>query len=241
MTAPSAHAAAASSPLSSRSCWIRRRRPAPMERRSAISRSRAAARASNRLATFEQASSSTSDTMAAITHSGRSNSSRRNDGPCAAERATSGWLMYRARSSAGASAGNVAARSRRNCVMTGCRRCWTSSAVTPGASRPHVRNQCWPGLVSASGRLVVAGIQTSVSTPGSTPVKPSRATPTICVLELAFEREDPAEHRRVAAETTFPECVAEHCDPCRRLATIVGRREHAAVRGHDAKRREEIT
>ena len=50
---------APSSPLSINACWIRRPRPAPIDARTAISRCRAVARATSRLAIFAQAMSST--------------------------------------------------------------------------------------------------------------------------------------------------------------------------------------
>ena len=68
---PRRHAAPATSALSTSICWIRRPRPAPSERRSDISCSRAAVRARNRFATFEPAMSSISAAIPARIHSGR--------------------------------------------------------------------------------------------------------------------------------------------------------------------------
>ena len=90
---------AATSALSTSTCWIKRPRPAPIDRRSAISCSRAAVRARNRFATFEPAMSSTSAAIDARIHSGRSNSRRNGDGPFAADRANSGVFRKRAISS----------------------------------------------------------------------------------------------------------------------------------------------
>ena len=69
-TAPAAAPTTASSTLSAISCRTMRPREAPMASRTAISRSRAVARASIRLARFAQAMSSTSAVMTSRTHSG---------------------------------------------------------------------------------------------------------------------------------------------------------------------------
>jgi hypothetical protein len=71
-TAPTAAAVIATALASTSICCISRARPAPIDRRSAISRSRAAARASIRFARLEHASRSTSVTTAARIHKGRS-------------------------------------------------------------------------------------------------------------------------------------------------------------------------
>ena len=63
--------------LSTNICWISLPRPAPIESRSAISRSSAAARAMSRLATLEQAISNTRNAMIPSTYGGRSKSCRR--------------------------------------------------------------------------------------------------------------------------------------------------------------------
>ena len=54
MSAPNAHEASESRALSISICWINRPRPAPIDMRSAISRSRDAARATSRLATLSR-------------------------------------------------------------------------------------------------------------------------------------------------------------------------------------------
>ena len=69
-TAPATAPATASSTLSAMSWRTMRPREAPMARRTAISRSRALARASIRLARLAQAMSSTSAVMPSRTHSG---------------------------------------------------------------------------------------------------------------------------------------------------------------------------
>ena len=68
---PMRHAAPATIVLSMSICWIKRPRPAPNERRSDISFSRAAICARNRFATFEPAMSSISAAIPVRTHSGR--------------------------------------------------------------------------------------------------------------------------------------------------------------------------
>jgi hypothetical protein len=75
-----------SSPLSINSCCTRRRLPAPIEMRKAISRSLAAERATRRLATFDPAISSTRLATIARIHSGRSKALRISEGPLAADR-----------------------------------------------------------------------------------------------------------------------------------------------------------
>ena len=70
-TTPMRHAAPPTSALSMSICWIKRPRPAPNERRSDISSSRAAVRARNRFATFEPAMSSISAAIPVRIHSGR--------------------------------------------------------------------------------------------------------------------------------------------------------------------------
>ena len=70
---PKTHAANAIRPLSMSICWRRRPRPAPMEIRTAISRSRPVARATRRFATLEDASSTTTPAISARIHRGRSN------------------------------------------------------------------------------------------------------------------------------------------------------------------------
>ena len=98
---PMRHAAPATSALSTSICWIKRPRPAPNERRSDISCSRAAVRARNRFATFEPAISSISAAIAARIHSGRWNLARSGDAPVAADRTCSGVLMNCATRSGG--------------------------------------------------------------------------------------------------------------------------------------------
>ena len=83
---PSRHAAPATSALSMSICWTSRWRLAPIDRRRAISRSRAAVLARNKLATFEPAISRTSPAIAPMIQSERSNCCRSGDGPLAADR-----------------------------------------------------------------------------------------------------------------------------------------------------------
>ena len=95
MANPRIDAVPASKPLSMSNCWINLARPAPIEIRRAISRSRAAARATRRFATLEQAINRTSTTTTARIHNGRSKSIRTMDGvPVAAGLKFSGAFIY---------------------------------------------------------------------------------------------------------------------------------------------------
>ena len=139
--AASTLAAPASSKPSTSNCRSRRPRPAPIEIRSAISRSRASARAVNRLARLEQAISSSKAATAARIHNGRANVSRKRDGPFGAAstcRLPCRKLSTTARDS---SARNPAACSRRKFAYTPCKIGRTASAVTPGFNRPNTINQ----------------------------------------------------------------------------------------------------
>jgi hypothetical protein len=102
-----------------------------MEIRSAISLSRAAVRATSRLATLEQAMSSTRRAIVPTTHSGRSKSCLILEGPFAADRRWTGALTKRSILSRGSSAGRVSACSRRTLVETACRTARASSAAAP--------------------------------------------------------------------------------------------------------------
>ena len=76
MANPRIQATLAIRPLSISSCCISLPRPAPIEIRRAISRSRAAARATSKFAMLEQAINRTSATTVARIHNGRSKSIR---------------------------------------------------------------------------------------------------------------------------------------------------------------------
>ena len=178
--AASTLAAQASSAPSTSNCRMRRPRPAPIEIRSAISRSRASARAVNRLARLEQAISSSKPATTARIHNGRANVSRNRDGPFGAG-STCRWpRRKRSTTVRDSSARNPAACSRRKFAYTACNGGRTASGVTPGFSLPNTLNQ----YVSESDRsaafdVIMIGTQRSVPLPGSMPVNPFSVTPTI--------------------------------------------------------------
>ena len=94
---PAAPPASASVVLSTSNCRITLARPAPSASRTAISFCRAAARASNRFATFAHAISITSPTIAINTISGFENCSRSSDCPRETSSTTIGFCTYRSR------------------------------------------------------------------------------------------------------------------------------------------------
>ena len=93
-TMPSTVPMSASSMLSTSSCTTSRRRAAPIARRTAISFSRALARASNRLARFAHAISSTRPVAPSSTANGSPNCARMFDTPDEAGIAVSLFAWY---------------------------------------------------------------------------------------------------------------------------------------------------
>jgi hypothetical protein len=139
-TMPTTVAASASMLDSTSTCWSSRLRPAPIDARKPISRTRAAPRASSRLATFEQAISSTTATMTASATSGCANCCRTAENPVdasAISSADSAACLAR-----GAFAPVPASRcSLRKFVSTVRAIGRTDSGVAPGASRPQTCSQ----------------------------------------------------------------------------------------------------
>ena len=173
-------AAAAVNKNPSTSAWSTRRRfPAPMATRRASSRPRDAPRASSRFATFAHAISSTRPTIAPSTHSAVWLPWRRSERPVAPGRNVNFACTYQSRNAFGVSDEKRSVLRSKKSVNTGCIRARACSRVTPSLRRPRILNQVQPGSVNDStGVFIVAGIQSSVMLPGSTPLKPCWMTPT---------------------------------------------------------------
>ena len=151
-------------------CWINRPRPAPIDRRSAISRSRAAVRARNRFATFEPAMSRTSAAIEARIHSGRSNWRRSGDGPLAAEPHVE-RRAEEARDALGRPLRPEQLRreSRRKFVNAACSTLCACSIRTFSLQASDDAEPAEAKLPNARGLYIAYGNHTSVGRPGSTP------------------------------------------------------------------------
>ena len=116
------------------SCRTRRQRPAPSAARVASSGSRAAPRASSRLATFNEAISNTTATIARMMASGVPNGRRTASKPCAPEIkriVKSAGVVFGCPAEAGGGASAACACWKR--VVSSASAC---AIFTPGASRP---------------------------------------------------------------------------------------------------------
>ena len=164
-TMPTTVAASVSTLDSISTCWSSRPRPAPIDARTIISRIRAAPRASSRLATFEQAMSSTTATITARATSGCANCCRTAENPVEASAISSADAA--ACFARGAFAPVPASRcSLRKFASTVRAIGRTDSGVAPGASRPQSCSQFWVGDRRPSALNIMTGSQMSVSTPG---------------------------------------------------------------------------
>jgi len=194
---PPAPPATASMRLSTRSCRIRRRRPAPSASLNANSGRRAAERASSRLAVLTQAISKTTATIVITTTNGCENCRRSSLNEDAGLRVTPGGLP--------GSRGAFEALLCSNALKT----LWACAWPTPGFNRASVCTQVRL-TIGISSRFSKAGMTVgcimigrnmSGDEPTSTPKKPGGVTPMIVngaperVIVLPMTDPSPAKRR----------------------------------------------
>ena len=149
-------------------------RPAPIARRTAISRRRAALRASSRLAALAAATASSSATRPKRNHKGFANRLRTREKPAAPTRATSDGQEVVApvrRHLLSNGTLSTAGQKRRKAVFA-------SASETPSRRRPSKWTQLEVADCSDDGLLLLV-IVISGATPGATPKNPPGVTPTM--------------------------------------------------------------
>ena len=185
-TIPIAPPSAARTRLSVSNCRTRRPRLTPSATRRSISRRRACARASNRLAMFAQAMSRTTTTPPINSCSGRANCARSEETPRpAGSSVTLAFAMSRRTSSEALGPKIPVTTSWNVRVRIGC----GPDRRTPGWTRPIMRSQPVPGLSSrfrpgTTCPHIDNGTHRSGATPTSSPKNPCGATPTIVTAVL---------------------------------------------------------
>ena len=152
-------------------------RPAPMARRTAISRRRPAPRASSRLAALAAATTSSSATRAKRNHNGLAKRLRTREKPARADSID----VWRPRNDSRLSAGTLvptlpSSTAGQKC----CKAVLASASETPSRSRPIRCTQLEVADCSDDGlALLVSGMVISGATPGATPKKARGVTPTM--------------------------------------------------------------
>ncbi len=117
--------------------------------------------------------------------SGRRYSFFKPDAPVAAGNKRTACLRRAPSLCLGVSAGKYFKRASFSRESTACNICLMRSGAVPAFGRIQSRNHDQPGLLMACA-FIMAGRKTSVAAPGSVPVKPFGATPTIsnCVAPI---------------------------------------------------------
>ena len=152
-------------------------RPAPIARRTAISRRRAAPRASSRLAALAAATTSSSATRPKRNHKGLANRLRTREKPARADSSD----VWRPRKDSRLSAGTlVPTEPSSTAGQKLCNAVFASASDTPSRRRPIRCTQLEVADCSDDGlALLVSGIVISGATPGATPKNPFGVTPTM--------------------------------------------------------------
>ncbi len=187
-TSPTRPPAAARTRLSVNVCRIRRPRPAPSARRTAISFCRAEARLRSRFATLAHAISRTRPTIAINTRSGVSTPWRKSESPRAAGSSVICLARKRSLNSSDpeAKAGTAVSSCSLTCRYSTSNRALAASAVTPGLSRPMTLTQRLRRLsrsshVGVSFAFIINGTNKSGDCVAATPENRAGATPTIVI------------------------------------------------------------
>ena len=221
------------SPASSRASimpWpMSRDRPAPSARHMAISRRRATALASMRLATFAHATSSTSPTMPIRIISGVARLSRIRETPRLASDTTRRLSSTLRRNSALSVPAATSARMRSYTGSSPARACARS---TPGRRRARTLSHvvlCPVHSHCGAFGCAESGIHTSTLSPGVSLANPRRAD-SDDDEGRAFQANGAADDGRVAAEASRPERVADHGHRDARRLQIVGGEQGPADR-----------